>query len=364
MKRKIAVILAADVVEYSRLVAAHEEETLARLMQCRGLFEEHVGRAGGRIFNTAGDALLVEFSSAVDAVRCAIDVQQAIRSANEELEPQDRMQFRIGITVGDVVEQESDLLGDGVNIASRLQTLAEPGSICVSRSVQEQVYNKIQVAIRFIGERTVKNMSQPLHVYAIGGKGEEAAELIGRFAHGMGISETVIASHDPVAMAEQTGKMLRSIVENLQELLKARAAAKARMRSGNRTMIHLLDNNPLRFSPTAEDALKIMFGPQNKSYLDAPKAITSSFADLKDHQLVMIAAMQRALTELTAQFDPADIEKAVDQSSGVNSYLTSRKARLWDICMARWKARSGRDGNGLLGPFMEHLSYAYDDNRP
>src|SRR5262245_16583528 len=138
MKRKIAAILAADVFGYSRLVAEDEEETLRRLASYRSVFEEFIKRGSGRVFNTAGDAILAEFPSAVEAVRCAIDVQESLRTRNLAYPPSRQMLFRIGITVGDVVERDDgDLLGDGVNIAARLEGIAKPGGLCMSRSVYE-----------------------------------------------------------------------------------------------------------------------------------------------------------------------------------------------------------------------------------
>ena len=167
MKRKIAAILAADVAEYSRLVAEDEEETLARLASCREVFEDFVGKAHGRVFNTAGDAVLAEFPSAVEATRCAIDIQESLRTRNMGYPPHRQMLFRIGVTIGDVVEREGDLLGDGVNIAARLEGLAQPGGICVSRSVYEQVANKISVHFKDIGVREVKNIPQPVHAFIV-----------------------------------------------------------------------------------------------------------------------------------------------------------------------------------------------------
>jgi len=167
MKRKIAAILAADVAEYSRLVAEDEEETLTRLSVCRDVFEDFVGKAHGRVFNTAGDAVLAEFPSAVEATRCAIDIQESLRTRNMGYLPHRQMLFRIGITIGDVVEREGDLLGDGVNIAARLEALATPGGICVSRSVYEQVANKIAVHFKDIGIREVKNIPQPVHAFIV-----------------------------------------------------------------------------------------------------------------------------------------------------------------------------------------------------
>jgi class 3 adenylate cyclase len=167
MKRKIAAILAADVAGYSRLVAEDEEETLTRLGAFRQVFDDFVKRAGGRIFNTAGDSVMCEFDSAVEAVRCAIDIQESLRTRNRSYPPNRRLQFRIGITIGDVVERNGDLLGDGVNIAARLESLAEPGGICVSRSVHEAVANKISVPFRDIGERQIKNIPNRVHAFVV-----------------------------------------------------------------------------------------------------------------------------------------------------------------------------------------------------
>ena len=173
MKRKIAAIMASDIAGYSKLVAEDEEETLRRLESYRGVFADFVTRFSGRIFNTAGDAILAEYPSAVDAVRCAIDVQESLRTRNLAYPASRQMSFRIGITIGDVVERDGDLLGDGVNIASRLSGLAEPGGLCVARTVYEQVANKLSVAFVDIGEQEVKNIPTPIHVYALalGGEG-------------------------------------------------------------------------------------------------------------------------------------------------------------------------------------------------
>jgi adenylate cyclase len=167
MKRKIAAIMAADIAGYSKLVAEDEEETLRRLASYRAVFEDFISRFSGRIFNTAGDAVLAEFSSAVEAVRCAIDVQESLRTRNLAYPASRQMSFRIGITVGDVVERDGDLLGDGVNIAARLEGLAAPGGLCVSRTVYEQVATKLSVAFVDIGEQAVKNIPAPIHAYTL-----------------------------------------------------------------------------------------------------------------------------------------------------------------------------------------------------
>jgi class 3 adenylate cyclase len=167
VKRKIAAILAADIAGYSRLVAEDEEETLHRLAAHRAVLDDFVARRGGRIFNTAGDGALAEFPSSVDAVRCAVDVQDSIRARNLAFPASRQMFYRIGVTVADVVERDGDLLGDGVNIAARLGGLADPGGICVSRAVYEQVTNKIPVKFEDLGLQQVKNMPTAIHAYGI-----------------------------------------------------------------------------------------------------------------------------------------------------------------------------------------------------
>ena len=167
MRRKIAAILVAHIADYGRLVADDEEETLRRMASCRSTIDDFIAIAGGRIFNTAGDALLAEFSSSVEAVRCAIDIQESLRTRNLAYPGSRQMNYRIGIGLGDVVERDGDLLGDGVNIAARLEGLAEIGGICISRAVHEQVANKLSARFIDIGARKVKNIPEPVHAYIV-----------------------------------------------------------------------------------------------------------------------------------------------------------------------------------------------------
>jgi class 3 adenylate cyclase len=167
MRRKIAAILVAHIADYGRLVADDEEETLRRMASCRTTIDDFIAIAGGRIFNTAGDALLAEFPSAVEAVRCAIDIQESLRTRNLAYPASRQMSYRIGIGIGDVVEREADLLGDGVNIAARLEGLAEVGGICISRAVHEQVTGKLSTRFIDIGARKVKNIPAPVHAFVV-----------------------------------------------------------------------------------------------------------------------------------------------------------------------------------------------------
>jgi class 3 adenylate cyclase len=167
LERRLATILSADVAGYSRMMGANEEATVQTLRGHRAVFDALLKQHRGRIFNTAGDAILAEFPSAVDAVRCATEIQTALQTRNEHLPPELKMQFRMGINLGDVVVQDGDLLGDGVNVASRIQTVAEPGGVCISGSVYDQIQNKLSLQFRPLGDQQFKNIGQPIRTFTI-----------------------------------------------------------------------------------------------------------------------------------------------------------------------------------------------------
>jgi len=168
MKRKIAVILASDVSSYSRLIAVDEEATLSRFDAAAKLFKDLVARYKGRVFNTAGDAILAEFDSAVVAVRCALHIQYATEALDPSTPLDQRLRFRMGIAMGDVVITDNeDLLGDSVNIAARLEGLAEPGGICVAKDIQAAVAGKIKVEFTDLGEKALKNIPRPVQVFRL-----------------------------------------------------------------------------------------------------------------------------------------------------------------------------------------------------
>jgi class 3 adenylate cyclase len=167
LERKLATILSADVAEFSRLMGEDEEQTLKTFRGHKKVFESLVAMHRGRIFNTAGDAILAEFGSAVEAVRCATDIQAALRTRNDQLPPSRQVRFRIGINLGDVMVQGQDLMGDGVNVAARLQTAAQPGGICLSGSVYDQIRNKLSLSFQSLGEKSYKNIQQPVRTFSI-----------------------------------------------------------------------------------------------------------------------------------------------------------------------------------------------------
>jgi TolB-like protein/class 3 adenylate cyclase len=166
--RRLAAILAADVAGYSRLMGADEEGTLAALKaHRRELVDPLISQHQGRIVKTTGDGLLIEFASIVDAVRCAVVLQQGMKDRNANLDESQCIRFRIGINVGDVIVDEGDIFGDGVNVAARLEALAEPDEICVSATVREHVGEKLPIGFVDLGEHIVKNIARPVHVYRI-----------------------------------------------------------------------------------------------------------------------------------------------------------------------------------------------------
>ncbi|MDX1485605.1 MAG: adenylate/guanylate cyclase domain-containing protein [Alphaproteobacteria bacterium] len=165
--RRLTTILAADVVGYSRLMAADEEATLATLKAYREVMDSLVDKHRGRLVGTAGDAVLVEFGSAVEAVRCAISIQEDLAVRNAERPDDRKMLWRIGINVGDVMVDDDDLFGDGVNVAARLEGLAEPGGICISGSTFEQVKNKLSIGFEDIGPQEVKNIPHPVSTFRL-----------------------------------------------------------------------------------------------------------------------------------------------------------------------------------------------------
>ncbi len=168
MNCRLAAILAADVAGYSRLMGADEEGTLRQLKaHRRELVDPKITEHRGRIVKTTGDGMLVEFVSVVDAVRCAVDIQRGMLARNNEVPVDKRIEFRVGINVGDIISDEDDIFGDGVNLAARLEALAEAGGILVSRVVRDQVRDKLSIGFDDLGEQTVKNLAYPVGVHRI-----------------------------------------------------------------------------------------------------------------------------------------------------------------------------------------------------
>jgi adenylate cyclase len=214
LERKLVAVLAADVEGYSRLMGVDEEGTLATLSAHRTITDALIAQHGGRICGTAGDSVLAEFASVFAAVECAVEIQRDIREANHLLIEAGRMWFRIGINVGDVMVKDGDIFGDGVNIAARLEGLAAPGGICISRGVHDHVRRKLRYGFEDLGEQRVKNIAQPIRVFRLlpdatqgesAPSGEEPAASDDTLADSPSLSELPT---EPAAVAPQSVELV------------------------------------------------------------------------------------------------------------------------------------------------------------
>ena len=192
------------------------------------------------------------------------------------------------------------------------------------------------------------------------GRPAVTSDVMRSFARGAGLPPEALVSGDANAFAEHLGRLMRIVADNLRQLLAGRSQTKRIARSANQTMIQATDNNPLKFSPSGPEALRIMFGPRTGSYLDADRALQQSFDDLKGHQIKTFSAMQQALQSLLEDLDPKAIEEGVGKEQGLSAVLGSRKARLWDLYEQRWKTKTGGREGGQLELFLRYFSEAYD----
>src|ERR1700756_2800918 len=190
--RKLAAILHADVVGFSRVMGLDEAGTHRVLGELRRAVDPLIASHGGRIVGTAGDSLLADFSSVVDALNCAVEIQLASRAVNDPIPPDRRLELRIGVNLGDVIVDGGDIFGDGVNIAARLQALARPGTVCISHTVYEQVRNKLDLDYHPLGSHRVKNIAEPVRAYSVGvsavpGRAGKQRRLLGAAAGASGL---------------------------------------------------------------------------------------------------------------------------------------------------------------------------------
>ncbi len=190
---------------------------------------------------------------------------------------------------------------------------------------------------------------------------EQASQILARIARAAGISEEIFAGRDPEALAGEIGAVLRLTATHLGQMLRSRALTKSQIRSSSHTMFQSsLENNPFKFTPTPEEALAIMFGPRVRHYLDAATTIDRSFRDLETHQVMTFEAMQGALEALFQELAPQRVDSSVDQERGLGALVGSRKAKLWDTYVERWRAASKRSDGRLNEAFMSLFAEAYD----
>jgi adenylate cyclase len=210
VERKLTAILCADVYGYSRLMGGDEEATLLTLTAHRKIIDSLIERHHGRFVNSAGDSVLAEFASVVEAVNCAVDIQTALKAENAKLPPERRMEFRIGVNLGDVMVEGDQIYGDGINIAARLESLADPGGICISGKVHEEIRSKLPLGYEDNGEQTVKNIARPLRVWRVRNKqgtrfkdlGERRLKNVSRPIRVYQITDTTLVAQP----AEPTGR--------------------------------------------------------------------------------------------------------------------------------------------------------------
>ena len=179
VKRKMSAILSADAKDYSRLMSADEEGTVKDLNACREIITGCVQEHRGRVVDSPGDNVLAEFASTVEAVKCAVQIQEELKARNANMPEDRRMEFRIGVNLGDVIEEEDRIYGDGVNIAARLEGLADPAGVCISGTAFDQVKGKLSLGYEFVGEQTVKNIPDPVRAYNVLMDEKDAGKLIG-----------------------------------------------------------------------------------------------------------------------------------------------------------------------------------------
>src|SRR5512136_3027362 len=179
VKRKLTAILNADVKGYSRLIGEDEKGTVRTLNAYMDLMTGLIRQHRGRVVGTAGDSMLAEFASVVDAVECAVEIQKELKTRNADLPENRKMEFRIGVNLGDVIEDGEQILGDGVNIAARLESLSEAGGVCISGTAFDHVKNKLNLGYKYLGEQTVKNILEPVRVYQVLMEPEAAGKVIG-----------------------------------------------------------------------------------------------------------------------------------------------------------------------------------------
>jgi len=205
IERKLAAILSADFAGYSRLMGVDEAGTLANLSAHREVVDELIRQRNGRIASTAGDSVLAEFPSVMEAVQCGVEIQQAMAARNAELSEERKMLLRIGINVGDVMVKDEDIFGDGVNVAARLQGLAEPGGICISRAVRDQLRDKSPFVFEDQGEQAVKNITRPVRVFTVRFEGAPTtADSIGATPHGEEVPPAATADGATGSKADET----------------------------------------------------------------------------------------------------------------------------------------------------------------
>ncbi len=309
IKRRLTAILATDAVGYSRMMGKDEEDTLRILAAHRAVIDGIIEFHEGRIVGTAGDSVLAEFASSVEAVRCAVEIQEALKTRNDALPEGRRLLFRIGVNLGDVMVKGDDLLGDGVNVAARLESIAEPGGICISSSVYDQIAGKLNLGFIDAGQQTLKNISKPVHVYRVAGTraAAPAAPPRGRHVGTVAVLGGIVAIVVAIGVAWQAGWLAPAardqasavsspeteVARAQAELARARADADAAKRRAEREAAAAAE---------AKQALEAQRAAQAKARAEAEVTRARAEAEaMKKQAQAELAAATKARQEVQAK---------------------------------------------------------------
>jgi class 3 adenylate cyclase len=352
-----------DVVGYSRLIGLDDAGTLSRLRFLRNtVIEPAINEHGGKIVQTAGDSFLIIFDSIDGAVRFGVQVQRQVPLYDADKPSDQTIRFRIGISLGDAIADGTDVHGDAVNIAARLQSECPVGGICVSRSIREHVHDRLGLSFEELGLLTLKNIARPVEAFllkfdAATDKGFETG--LHAFLEGAGVFGE-LSRDDAEGALREFGGLVRILVEGLRELLISRAAIKAELRV-EQTMIRSASNNPLKFSVTTDQAVIAVLTAPRAGYMDPLVAVQEAFQDVKMHELAMIAGMRAALTALLQRFNPEVLEKRLEQGVLATLLPAARRARLWNEFRALYGAIAAEAEDDFHSVFGRAFVRAYNE---
>ena len=355
--RRLAAIVAADVAGYSRLMGADEEGTLIALKtHRRELFDPKVTEFGGRIVKTTGDGILMEFPSVVDALRCSVDVQQAMMARNEAVPVERRIQFRIGINLGDVMIDDGDIYGNGVNIAARLENMADPGGVCVSQAVVDQVKQKLELNFEDLGSRALKNIEEPVRTYRIlnagtsvkpTGASTDPADVVPGLLERPSVAIMPFKNLNPNAaddyVADGIGLGIQTLLVQLSGLFLINACSDRAYREGKVTAAQAMRDLPVRYA--LEGAVQTA-GQRIR--------VTAQLTDLKDSAVIWAERYDHDLEDVFTLQD--DVTREVISSLS-GEILGADLRRIWTRVLT---------GRGAWEYFLRGVSHFYkftkDDN--
>ena len=355
ISRRLAAIVATDVAGYSRLMGIDEEGTLAAYKAHRQeLIDPKIKEHGGRIAKTTGDGLLIEFSSVVDALLCCLDLQEGMLARNDDTPADRQIRLRVGVNLGDIIVDGEDIFGDGVNIAARLETIADPGGICISEAVLNQVKKKVALKVEDLGSRALRNIEEPVRAYRVANRGEEV-----RLATDQRFTDTTVSlppsprrpslailpfrnlSGDPKSdfIADGIGIGIETLLVQLSGLFLINATAHERYRDGSETAAEAVKDMPVRYA--LEGAVQ-QAGQQVR--------VSVQLKDLHENAVVWAEHYDRHLEDVFALQD--DVTQEVISSLGVE-ILFSDLDRVWT---------RGLTGEGAWEYFLRGLSHYYKLN--